>query len=58
MVETVRFHQVLWLVMIESAKDRSLGVDTPGQHMLPHVQYGMACLLIRDIMGSVPYSDE
>jgi hypothetical protein len=29
MVEMVGFHQVLWLVMIESAKDRILGVDTP-----------------------------
>jgi hypothetical protein len=24
----------------------------------PHVQYGTTCLLIRDAMGSVPYSDE
>jgi hypothetical protein len=24
----------------------------------PRVRYGMACLLIRDAMGSVPYSDE
>jgi hypothetical protein len=27
MVETVGFHQVMWLVMLESAKDRILGVD-------------------------------
>jgi hypothetical protein len=26
-VETVGFHQVMWLVMLESAKDRILGVD-------------------------------
>jgi hypothetical protein len=31
MVETVGFRQVMWLVMLESAKDRILGVDTPGQ---------------------------
>jgi hypothetical protein len=24
----------------------------------PHFQYGMACLLISDAVGSVPYSDE
>jgi hypothetical protein len=24
----------------------------------PHVRYGMACLLIRDVVGSVPCSDE
>jgi hypothetical protein len=24
----------------------------------PHVQYGTACLLITDVVGSVPYSDE
>jgi hypothetical protein len=43
----------LWLVMLEYAKDRVLGVDTPGQQVPPHVQYGMACLLIRDAVGSV-----
>jgi hypothetical protein len=31
MVETVGIHQVMWIVMLESAKDRILGVDTPGQ---------------------------
>jgi hypothetical protein len=56
MVETVVFHQVMWMVMLESAKDQVLGVDTPGQQVLPRVWYGMACLLIRDAMGSVPYS--
>jgi hypothetical protein len=30
MVETVRFYQVLWLLMLESAKDQILGVDTLG----------------------------
>jgi hypothetical protein len=43
MVETVGFRQEMWLVMLESAKDRISGVDTPGQHVPPRVQYGMAC---------------
>jgi hypothetical protein len=38
--------------------DRFLGVDTLGQHVPSHVQYRMACLLIRGGMGSVPCSDE
>jgi hypothetical protein len=58
MVETAGFHQVLWLVILKSAMDRVLGVDTPGQHVSPRVQYIMACLLIWDVVGSVPYSDE
>jgi hypothetical protein len=58
MVETVRIRQVLWFVMLESAKDRVIGVDTPGQQVPPCVRYGMACLLIRDVVGSVPCSDE
>jgi hypothetical protein len=45
MVETVGFHQVLWLV-------------TLGQHVPPRVQYETTCLLIRDDVGSVPHSDE
>jgi hypothetical protein len=43
--------------MLESAKDRILGVDTLG-HVLPRVRYGTAFLLIRDAVGSVPCSDE
>jgi hypothetical protein len=31
MVEMVGVHQVIWFVMLESAKDRVIGVDTPGQ---------------------------
>jgi hypothetical protein len=58
MVETIGFHQVTWFVMLESTKDRILWVDTSGQHVPPRVRYGMVCLLIRDVMGSVPYSDE
>jgi hypothetical protein len=58
MVETVGFRQLMWIVMLKSAKDRVLGVDTPGQQVLPRVRYGMACLLIRDVVGSVPCSVE
>jgi hypothetical protein len=49
---------VMWFVMLESAKDRVIGVDTPGQQVLPCVWYGVACLLTRDVVGSVPCSDE
>jgi hypothetical protein len=58
MVETVEIHQVMWFVMLESTKNRVIGVDTPGQQVSPRVRYGTACLLIRDAMGSVPCSDE
>jgi hypothetical protein len=58
MVETVGLRQVMWFVMLESAKDRILGVNTPGQHVPPHVQYGMACLLIRYAIGYVSCSIE
>jgi hypothetical protein len=51
MVETVGIHQVLWLVMLESAKDRVLGVDTLGQQVQSCVRYRMTCLLIRDAVG-------
>jgi hypothetical protein len=44
--------------MLECAKDRVLGVDTPGQQVPPYVRYGMACLLIRDTVRSVPCSVE
>jgi hypothetical protein len=30
MVETVGIRQVIWFVMLESAKDRVIGLDTPG----------------------------
>jgi hypothetical protein len=58
MVETVGFRQVMWLVMLESAKDRILGVDTPGQHGPPRVLFGTACLLIRYAIGCVSCSVE
>jgi hypothetical protein len=50
MVETVGFRQVLWIVMLESAKDRVLGVETLGQQVSPRVRYGTTCLLIRDVI--------
>jgi hypothetical protein len=58
MVEIVGFCQVMWIVMLESAKDRVFGVDTPGQQVSPCVWYGMTCLLIRDVVESVPSSVE
>jgi hypothetical protein len=36
MVEIVGIRLVMWIVMLEFAKDRILGVDTPGQ-MCHHV---------------------
>jgi hypothetical protein len=58
MVEMVGFHQVMWFVMLESAKDQILGVDTLGQHVPPRVWYGMTCLLIRNNIGCVSCSVE
>jgi hypothetical protein len=58
MVETVGFCQVMWLVMLGSAKDRILGVDAPGQHVPPCVQYGTTCLLTRYVIGRVSCSVE
>jgi hypothetical protein len=58
MVKTVGICQVMWFVMLESTKDRVIGVDTLGQQVLPCVRYGITCLLIRDDVGSVPCSDE
>jgi hypothetical protein len=58
MVETVGVRQVMPFVMLKSATHRVIGVDTPGQQETPRVRYGTACLLIRDVVGSVPCSDE
>jgi hypothetical protein len=58
MVETVGFRQVMWLVMLGSAKDRILGVDPPGQHVPPRVWYGTPCLLIKYAIGCVSCSVE
>jgi hypothetical protein len=44
--------------MLESAKNRVIGVDTPGQQVLPRVWYGTTCPLIRNDVGSVSCSDE
>jgi hypothetical protein len=41
----------MWL--LESAKDRILGVDTPGQHVPSCVRYGITCLLIRNTIYCV-----
>jgi hypothetical protein len=58
MVETVGVRQVMWFIMLKSPKDRVIGVDTPGQQVPPRVWYGTACLLIRNVVGSVPCSNE
>jgi hypothetical protein len=58
MVETVGIRQMMWKVMLKSAKDRILRVDTPGQQVSPRIWYEMACLLTMDAMGSMPCSDE
>jgi hypothetical protein len=58
MVETVGIRQVMCFVMLESTKDRVIGVDTPGLQVPPRVSYGTTCLLIRDAVESVPCSDE
>jgi hypothetical protein len=53
MEETVGIRQVMWLVMLECAKNRILGVDTPRQHVPPRVQYGTTCWLIRKALVSL-----
>jgi hypothetical protein len=58
MVEMVGIRQVMWFVMLESANDRVIGVDTPGQHVPPRVWYETTCLIISDVVGSVPCLDE
>jgi hypothetical protein len=58
MVEMVGIRQVMWFVMLKFVKDRVIGVDSLGQQVPPCVRYGMTYLLIRDVVGSVPCSDE
>jgi hypothetical protein len=58
MVETVGIRQVMWFVILKSAKDQIIGVDTPGQQVPPCVRYGTTCLLIRDAVESVSCSNE
>jgi hypothetical protein len=48
----------MWFVMVEYAKDRVIRVGTPGQQVPPRVRYGTTCPLIRNVVGSVPCSDE
>jgi hypothetical protein len=48
----------MWFIMLESAKNRVIGVDTQGQQVPSRVRYGTTCLLIRDAVGSVSCSDE
>jgi hypothetical protein len=57
-VETVEVRQVMWLVMLESAKHRILGVDTLKQPVSPRVWYEITFLLIRGDVRSVPCLDE
>jgi hypothetical protein len=52
------FHQVMWLVMLESAKDWILGVDPQGQHVPQRVRYWTTWLLIRYAIGWVSCSVE
>jgi hypothetical protein len=58
MVETVEICHVMWFVMLKSAKNRVIGVDTPGQQVPPRIRYGTVCLLISNVVGSVSCSDE
>jgi hypothetical protein len=58
MAETVGIHQERWYVILKSAKDLVIGVDTPGQQVSPCLWYGTTYLLIRDAVGSVPCLDE
>jgi hypothetical protein len=58
MVETFGFCQVMWIVMLESAKDRVLEVDILGLQVLPYVWYRTAYLLIRDAVENMSCSDE
>jgi hypothetical protein len=58
LVEMVGFHWVMWIVMLKSAKDQILGVDTPGQEVSPRVRHETTCLLIKYVVESVPCSDE
>jgi hypothetical protein len=51
MVEMVGICQEMWLVMLESAKDRIFGVDMPGQQVPPCDRYEITCLLIRTAVG-------
>jgi hypothetical protein len=49
--------QEMWLILLESARDRFLGVDTPEQQVPPRVRFGTTWLLIRNTIDSVSCSD-
>jgi hypothetical protein len=53
MVEMVGFCQKIWFIMLESAKDQILELNTPGEQVLPRVWYEMTCLLNRNTIGCV-----
>jgi hypothetical protein len=48
-VEKVATFMVCVWFLLESAKDRFLQVDPPGQLVLPRVRYRTTCLLIREL---------
>jgi hypothetical protein len=58
MVETVGIHHVIWFVMLKSAMDWVILVDTPGQQVPPRVRHRTVCLLIRYVIGRVSCSVE
>jgi hypothetical protein len=47
-----------WHVVLKSAKNQILEVDTPGQYVSPRVRYGTTYLLISNVIGSVSCSFE
>jgi hypothetical protein len=50
---TVGIYQEMWFVMLKYDKDEIVGVDTPGWHVPPRIQYGMDCWLIRKALVSL-----
>jgi hypothetical protein len=54
MVGIVEMVNIVIHVVLKSAKDRILGIDTTRQHVPPRVWYGMASLLIRNVICCVP----
>jgi hypothetical protein len=57
-MEWWRYLILSWHVVLESAKDQILGVDTLGQQVSPRVQYGTTYLIIRNAIGCVFFSVE
>jgi hypothetical protein len=47
-----------WHVLLKSAEGQIFGVHTAGQHVPLDVQYGIACLQIRNAIGCVSCSIE